>query len=421
MFVMIIFLCGCAAPDFYRVSPGAEKFDYADDVAPITEQRLSSSVVVHDDLDRVPDLSVSVQLYESISVADFFSMISDAYDLSLIVSVSTRDMLLTVPRYQGSLRGLLSALQNSHGLFFEFVSGSIIVKNQSVCSIKMMYQEDAEALSALVSGVFGAQKVHIDKINSSVVFLSNSDSYRSALAYFRDSPSTMVHLDIAFLEYELSSESDIGLDPQKIRLALDRTVSAAGQLTVSGVSGLTFSVAEGAVSLSAVISSLEKYTRYHTLQRVDVGGLSGKSLTIDVSNKISYISEVTTQAGQSGPVTRGYKFDETSSGLVLTIDINSSGDSILLKNNLRYQDVQSYVEVGSGEDKFSRPITSARNVQSYVSIRPGSVVQIARVRYKKQVDSTSGLYRLSGMLRGKQERNYEIVVLVRGILKRYYR
>lgn len=426
--MIVVLVCfwisvGCAAPDFYRVAPGGDvhKIDYADDVAPVTEQRLSGSITVHDDLDQVPEIEVDIQFYESISAGDFFSMLADAYKLSLIVSLSTRDMSLTVPRYQGSLRGLLSALQNSHGLFFEFVSGSIIVKNQSICSIKLMYQEDSEALVSLVSSVFGAQKVHVDRINSSVVFLATSDAYRAAQKYFQDYAVTMVHLDIAFVETEISSESDVGLDPRQLRLIIDRAVNVSPRLSISGASGLTVSLIDGAVSLSAVLASLEEYRRYSTIQRVDVGGLSGKSLMIDVSSKIPYISEVTTQSGQAGAAVRGYTFAEVASGLVLGIDINTSGNSILLKNNLKYQDVTSYIDVGSGEDKFSRPITAARNVQSYITMQPGSVVQLARVRYSKRIDSSSGLYGLSSMLRGKQIRTYEIVVLARGILKRYYR
>lgn len=420
LLITIVSFCGCTVPKFYTTGNDSQKtINFTDTVQPVRNEKLSNYVIAHDDIESMPTMKIDLNYLESISPVDFFSLLSKMYKTSFVIAVQRKDFKLTIPKFNGPLKDLLAVLHRTYGLFFYRSGNTIIVKDKALCSIRLLYQDEEEQILTLVQDTFDADEVYVDKTKSAVVFNADSLKYKNIVEYFKSYPVTVVDLDVVFLEHELKDEADIGLDVQKFSANLDKSLSAATSLSLKGDNGFTLSLASGAVSMSAVLSSLEQYSKYSVLQRATISGLLGKQVVVDVSEKIPYVSEVTSSTGSTGAAVRGYKFDEVSSGMVLTININGDSDAIILKNELKYQNVTDFMNVGSGTDAFQRPTTSVRNISSYVTMRPGDVTKLASLRYKKISKSTSGLFGIPGLMRGDSSRTYEVDVLGRAVVKRF--
>lgn len=433
--IISLLMIGCAAPSYYKPVDLSRDIQFIDHVEPVKTERLSKFLIVDDDIDHMPETRVAIEFHESVAVSEFFYSLSQVYNINFIVQLSQKtriasspdstetqliqdEMKISVPKYSGTLKDLLRVLRQAHGLFFYRVGSSILIRDSATCHVRLLYQDDKDILT-LVQKTFGARDVHIDRIASVVVFNADSSVYLRITDYFKHYPVSVVELDIAFLEFELSDDQASGIDVSKLSLALQSGLDLSAGLSIRSDNGFTVGIQGGSISLQAVIQSLSSYSKFHLIQRVGVSGLVGKQIILDVSEKIPYVAKVTTQAGQSGSALRGFEFASVSSGMTFSVDVNADKDAVILKNDLRYQSVPRFLEVGSDSERYSQPVVNARNLTSYITMRPGEVSKLASIRYTKISNNHSGLSGLSGMLRGSTSRQYEVVVLGRAILKRY--
>lgn len=438
-FIICVFLIfGCAAPDFYKMDD-SEPIHFTEDVEPVQVLFVKDYLVVQDDLEKMSDdIKIQMDLSDLVTLTDFFLIMSKSakiqfsYDIVKKIQVTESkdgkepqisnmisDKILVLGKYKGSLKGLLSMVQKTSGLFFNKVGDGYVVKDEAVCVLRVLPQQNIEDMQTMLTKTFKVSDAVVDSRSGKIVFRANYHQFKDVSDYLKLYPVSVGDIDIIFTEAEISDENSVGLDVETFTLALEKAGELTTKFSITGLNGFTLKAQSGVASISGTIKSLQKYAKHNILQRVSVSAMTNQSAVVDVSEKIPYVQKVTSTSGTVGSAVRGYEFQTVSSGVTIDVKPVIDKDVLLLQSDLKYQHVTDYLIVGTTDDEMKYPVVTARNVKNVVAMQPGDITKLATIRYKRKGRSTSGVYGFSRLLFGADYRDYEINVFGRVIVKRY--
>ncbi|MEH0021005.1 MAG: hypothetical protein V6Z89_15225 [Desulfobacter sp.] len=445
--IFVFFFCvGCSnhalqVPKYAEHKP----LDLHRNTATIRNITIKDFIKFDDDLDQIPDtIKVSINLTAPVPLCDFFQILIDQGvnivadigchvaqadptpqpDVPFINAQKEEPRLQTVsmPSYQGTLRTLLQSLQISHGLFFKYKSGVLIVRKTSPAYVKVLMPGTQENLIKLLAS-FGVQESFYDELSSRIVFTTDYYTYLTIYDYFKDNPYlTLVVFDIMILEAEDTHTYKHGIDWSKIAASLSDVYKDPISISVTGSDdAFTLNLGAGYLSLRSVVQSQDLLKEFSVLQSARISVMNGSTAELDVSEKIPYVKNVTVAAldGATDNVAQGYEFDTVSSGLILKLKPSVSGNIISTQFSARIQSLIDFLEVGTPPNITQQPQVSLRKIDNQIVFRAGETTLIGGLKYNKGSVSRSSLSWLKMGLDNQETRSFSVSILINSEVIRY--
>ncbi|WP_320043778.1 hypothetical protein [uncultured Desulfobacter sp.] len=443
---MILFFCaGCAQPSFkVPVYNEHKPFDIHRNTSTVKEVVVKDFIKFDDDLDKIPDdIKVSINLTAPVPLCDFFQILIDqginiVADIGCYIeqTTETKDssapasekketpklQTVSMPAYHGTLKTLLQSLQISHGLFFKYKQGVLIIRKTSPAYVKVLMPGTQENLIKLLNS-FGVQDSFYDELSSRIVFNTDYYTYLTIYDYFKNNPYlTLVVFDIMILEAQDSHTYKHGIDWSQLAASLTDLYEDPLKFSVTGSDdGFALNLGAGHLSLQSVVESLDELKDFTVLQSARISVMNGSTAELDVSEKIPYVKEITVSSidGATDTVAQGYEFDTVSSGLILKLKPSVSGNIISTQFTGNIQSLIEFLEVGTEPNLVRQPQISIRKIDNQIVFRAGETTLIGGLKYNKGSVSRSSLSWLKMGLDNQETTQFSVSILINSEVIRY--
>ncbi|WP_321414395.1 hypothetical protein [uncultured Desulfobacter sp.] len=443
---MTLFFCaGCAQPSFkVPVYNEHKPFDIHRNTSTVKEVVVKDFIKFDDDLDKIPDdIQVSINLTAPVPLCDFFQILIDqginiVADIGCYIEQTTetkdaanpgtgnketpRLQTVSMPAYHGTLKTLLQSLQISHGLFFKYKQGVLIIRKTSPAYVKVLMPGTQENLIKLLNS-FGVQDSFYDELSSRIVFNTDYYTYLTVYDYFKNNPYlTLVVFDIMILEAQDSHTYKHGIDWSQLAASLTDLYEDPLKFSVTGSDdGFALNLGAGHLSLQSVVESLDELKDFTVLQSARISVMNGSTAELDVSEKIPYVKEITVSSidGATDTVAQGYEFDTVSSGLILKLKPSVSGNIISTQFTGNIQSLIEFLEVGTEPNLVRQPQISIRKIDNQIVFRAGETTLIGGLKYNKGSVSRSSLSWLKMGLDNQETTQFSVSILINSEVIRY--
>jgi hypothetical protein len=327
-----------------------------------------------------------------------------------------------MPSYHGTLKNLLQSLQISHGLFFKYRQGVLIVRRTSPAYVKVLMPGTQENLMKLLNS-FGVQESFYDELSSRIVFNTDYYTYLTIYDYFKNNPYlTLVVFDIMILESQDSNKYKHGIDWSQLTANLSKLYDNSFDFSVTGSDDVfSLNLGAGHLSLQSVVESLDELKNFTVLQSARLSVVNGSTVELDVSEKIPYVKEITVSSidDSSDTVAQGYEFGNVSSGLILTLKPSVSGNIISTRFSGEIQSLIEFLEVGTQPNLVRQPQMSIRKIDNQIVFRAGETTLIGGLKYNKGSVSRSSLSWLKAGLDNQETMQFSVSILINSEVIRY--
>lgn len=445
--ILLSIICsGCAVPSFkVPVYDTHEPLDLHRSKTSIRDVVVKDFIKFDDDLDKIPDdVKVSINLISPVPLCDFFQILIDqginiVADFGCYADVeyvaepepsspgiektkTTNYQTISLPAYHGTLKTLLKSLQISHGLFFKYKQGVLIIRKTSPAYVKVLMPGTQENLIKLLSS-FGVRESFYDELSSRIVFNTDYYTYLTIYDYFKNNPYlTLVIFDIMILEAQDSHTYKHGIDWSRLSSSLTDLYEDPLKFSVTGSEdGFSLNLGAGYLSLQSVVESLDELKDFTVLQSARISVMNGSTAELDVSEKIPYVKEITVSSMDkvSDTVAQGYEFGTVSSGLILKLKPSVSGDIISTQFTGNIQSLVEFLEVGTESNLVRQPQISIRKIDNQIVFKAGETTLIGGLKYNKGSVSRSSLSWLKTGLDNQETSQFSVSILINSEVIRY--
>jgi len=445
LIMTLVFCGGCAQPSFkVPVYNEHKPFDIHRNASTVKEVVVKDFIKFDDDLDKIPDdIQVSINLTAPVPLCDFFQILidqginivadigcyieqptetKDASNLATEKKETPRLQTVSMPAYHGTLKTLLQSLQISHGLFFKYKQGVLIIRKTSPAYVKVLMPGTQENLIKLLNS-FGVQNSFYDELSSRIVFNTDYYTYLTIYDYFKNNPYlTLVVFDIMILEAQDSHIYKHGIDWSQLAASLTDLYEDPLKFSITGSNdGFALNLGGGHLSLQSVVESLDELKDFTVLQSARISVMNGSTAELDVSEKIPYVKEITVSSidGATDTVAQGYEFDTVSSGLILKLKPSVSGNIISTQFTGNIQSLIEFLEVGTEPNLVRQPQISIRKIDNQIVFRAGETTLIGGLKYNKGSVSRSSLSWLKMGLDNQETTQFSVSILINSEVIRY--
>jgi len=195
-----------------------------------------------------------------------------------------------------------------------------------------------------------------------------------------------------------------------------------------GITGITFAGTHlykdfaSRALVNFILKNLEKYGKVSIMQNTYITLHNGYKGKIDASRKTPYVKEIGVGVTGTGGATQSVQtvtFDDASSGVVIEITpiYNAQTDLLTLDIDSKIQDVPEYVTVNAGSYNVSRPIVIARNINTQIVMKAGSITVLGGLISNSEIYSSAAS--LTGVSRTKNKTNSELVIIIKPLITRF--
>lgn len=385
-------------------------------------------VTALDNLDDYDDTDKKLEIYldETVSLDDFFVLLSKKGLNVVLRGRSDKDkesrLHVMVPGYSGGIKALLRAVQDTAGVFYVVKDGVIRVSEKALISIKVLYPGQNVLIEGILTA-FGVGGSKYDTLSSRVIFVADYKTYKAVKEYFLRVPLSVANINVAVIETELQNTESLGIDWSQFGITKLKGLEQILRVTGSIGGNFTISSINGAVSMTSVLSSLETYRKFRIVQNAALSVVSGEKAKIDVSDKVPYVSAISlgqVGSGTNAAPVQATTFESVDSGLVLNIAPIIDERYVNLNIDIKYQSILTFIKVGTEGQQISRPVVSARNILTMVSLEPGQVMTVGCFRYYQGKRESSGLWgaHQAGMNKN-EDRWFEVSALIGVTVTKY--
>lgn len=419
--IFFIFLgCGQKFGNLEKPITGHERY-YSASESPVVVHSITDFIITDEKFDEMPDLNVDINLTEPITFDILFQLLI-SQDVNVLADFES-DQKISIPKYKGSVKDFLKNIQQSFGLFFLYRNGCLIVKQKTTVFLKVLMPELKDKLINILL-TFGIDKAFHDSLSSRIVFETDYYTYQKVKDYFYNNPYlTFCVFDIMVLESQNKKENESGLDWHSITALLGDLGTNPFQINVNGDanSGFTFGVESDYLSIQSVFKSLESVADFKVVQNARLSTLNGTTGTLDVSEKIPYVSSIDLGSlnDSSDTVVQGYEFDTATSGLIIELTPTILENLISISFESKIQSLIEFLEVGSSLQTVQQPVLAIRNIKNQIVTSPGKTILIGGLQYKKGGSTYKSIQLVDSGLSQYESKIFSITVLLRCELVKY--
>lgn len=439
-----IFLAGCtgvastSAKDDRLLAPGHEALPETDLISmPSTPPivRLNGigkgfyELKRHSISERVPELRIGQFSVNGGSAYDAVKLLLSGTDFSAVFPSGDSGMVggrVFVTNSSGLVEDIVQEIATSAGLFWSFKAGTFYFSELERFTVNLPPFVENELGAQFVESVraAGAQDVVLDPVFNSLSFAAPASNIGTLEVLFERiaGASTVVKYDTWIWEVTLNDAFESGIRWNNFDLDtgdFELSVSNGGGAVSS--SAVVFDVANqfgDNFSIGALVSFLRSHGELQTLSQPNISSISGARSTIEVSEEINYVSQVTTTT-ESGVVQSSAETDTLGSGLTFSVLPVFQDGSVFTQIDLNISDLIRFDEqVLADGTRFSLPQSLNRRVEATVRSMPGDYFLLGGVNMTRQRADRNELplpFGLGGVPMSKQdsEEKTELVILMR--------
>lgn len=386
---------------------------------------------------------VRIELEAGATVTDLVAILANLGHSIILADPSVGQKSFFLPRYRGTLGGLLSAVTRAADVWFTYHDGVIHVTGSEKVTLTLPQEEGlAEKVSAGLTSL-GVQDSTVSwEAGMVTVPLTPSQLAKVQLFLQRMSANaSLVTLQVAVLNVVLNQNASTGIDWGGLQFAIGTghrdaisgglglraadprtttrpattgptgTAGATGTATPAtpapAVTGLVGGTLWSGNSLRGVISNnvfsfvglvnfLQTYGSTETKQNVVLKTVAGGEVKLESVTEIPYVSNIgvtTTGNTNSNNVLGSASTSKAKDGLTLklTPTFDAAANSVTVTMDLSIDAVLGFTDLQAGSQlgQLSQPTTARRSFNDVLRLRPGQTVVVGGITYDS-VGTNSG-------------------------------
>jgi type II secretory pathway component GspD/PulD (secretin) len=393
---------------------------------------------------------VRIELEAGATVTDLVAVLANLGYSIILADPSVGQKSFYLPRYNGPLGGLLSAVSRAADVWFTYHDGVIHVTSDEKVTLTLPQEEGlAEKVTKGLTDLGIEGSTVSWEAGMVTVRLTPSQLEKVKLFLQRMSANaSLVTLQVAVLNVVLNQNASTGVDWGGLQLAIGSghraaiegglglrpqstgrgwtppptggnrppvdtgdgttgnttTPSTSTATTVSGLVGgalwsgnaLRGVISNNVFSFVGLVNFLENYGSTETKQNVVLKTVAGNEVKLESVTEIPYVSNVgvTTTGNNSSSVLGSASTSKAKDGLTLTLTptYDAAAESVTVKMDLSIDAVLGFTDLSAGSQlgQMSQPTTARRSFNDVLRLRPGQTVVVGGITYDS-VGSTSGV------------------------------
>jgi len=436
------------------------------DTAPVTEAKAAQFAAMSEAWDKTPVLTegkasvvlltpqtipaeirqrrVTMELEPQATVEDVVAILGKLGIATILSDEEAAKRTFFLPRFNGTVGGLLSAVTRATDTWFTWHDGTVVVSSTEKIGVSVPQEEKfAEDLTkGLESLGIKEKSVHWQ---SGMAVMSVSPRQFAKTRTFLErytANAAVVSLQVAIVNVTLNQSAKQGIDWERLQLAatsggtvaqLNTALKAlnAGTEGVSSTAGAVADTAAGAASAAALPSILggsltggavtgalisnrfsfqglfnflSSYGVAETKQNVMLKTTGGTKVEFKSLMQIPYVSEVgvtnTSNTANGSSSTGSTSTAKADDGITveMTPTYDAAANSVTINLSLSIKAVVAFNELSAGNQigKLTQPTTAERSFTDTLRLRPGQTVVVGGLTYDSVSDNRSSPLFLSG-------------------------
>jgi hypothetical protein len=397
------------------------------DEPPVITEGVSSMVLITPTSipPSVRSRKVELELEPNATVGDLVAVLGRIGVTTIISDKDVAARSFFLPRYKGSLGGLLSAVTRATNTWFVWHDGTLVVSGTEKISVSV--PQEADFAAELTKGLTG-----LGVTTSSVSWQAGMASMdltprqftkvRTYLERFT-SNAAVVTIQMAVVNVTLKQDVKQGIDWDKLSLSATakgtRTAlsawaqgsAPAAQAPAPAATGATPDVSSvlagqlaGGVLSAALFSNrfsfeglfgfLETYGTAETKQNVMLKTVTGSKVEFKSLTQIPYVSEVSVTTAGTGTSSNNLGSSQTAKAddgitVEMTPTYDAAANSVTIDFSLSIKAVLAFNELSAGNQvgTLSQPTTAERSFTDKLRVRPGQTVVVGGLTYDSVSDN----------------------------------
>ena len=368
---------------------------------------------------------VDIMLMPNSTLNDLLTAISLELEISAIAeNAELADLPVYIPRYSGTLGGLLDTIAVSKDIAFDYKFDSIILKNAS--SYMITLPQDIELLSTVESELeqIGAKNVK-SSVSSGVVFYETSLRNQEKIESYLDriaNNSALITLQVMVINVSTERDRRRGFDWSSFQAKIgDFGVisedssgsngsgllgngggsSTGSEATDTGIgaritgNAMRVNLSRGSVDIAGLFNLLSTYGKTTTNQDVSLKTISGKEVILDSYQEIPYVSDVSLSTTDTGVSNSGLDTDTARNGLTMNFLPHYDADSQLISIDvdIQLETLLGFMELSAGNQfgTITQPRTQRQAFNNTIRTPVGDSVILGGITYESISDNRASI------------------------------
>lgn len=376
-----------------------------DDPAIRTEGQASVVLITPMGLpDSLRDRKVEIELQSGSTVEDLVGVLGHLGVPVITADSSARTKTFFLPRYKGTLGGLLSLVSRSTNTWFTWHDGAVVVSSLEKVGISV--PQETGFKDTLTEGLksLGVQTAAINWQAGMASLEVTPQQLAEVRTYLErmTSNAAVVTMQMAVINVTLKQDAKQGIDWDALKSAVTIGGAAAAAGTSLSLSvangGLTGSLVASRFSFEGLFNFLQNYGITETKQNVLLKTVTGNKVEFKSLTQIPYVSQVGVTTTSTGSTTTGSTTTaRADDGITveLTPSFDAAANSVTLDFSLSIKAVLAFNELSAGNQigTLTQPTTAERSFTDKLRLRPGQTVVVGGLTYDSLADTrTSPLY-----------------------------
>ncbi len=303
---------------------------------------------------------------------------------------TTESLVLPFRRFDGTLAQLLTKLRMTLNVASWWQGGALYFSSQERFAITVPQEQSILDVIAQEITDLGGQDVigslYGGQINYTAPPALQTEVIEPFLKRLTRNLSEIT-MQLAVVQVTLNEQNQRGFDWAGFNLSIDAENNpsdfSSGALTSSSLGGrlirdnIAIFGTQSAITVNSAINFLSTFGRTRTMQNVEIRTLAGQSVTIDSTESIPYVEEITSSTSGDS-TTQGIEFAEVDVGITLNITPYFDSDTSLLTVAVDFTNgiLQEFLEVSAGDDTVRRPVTRSQTLNDLVRVAAGETIVI---------------------------------------------
>jgi type II secretory pathway component GspD/PulD (secretin) len=312
------------------------------------------------------------------------------------------DIQIGLPRYKGTVGGLLDLLADLHNVSFNWKYGNYMVIERFADYVITVPQEE-ELMGEIVSEI---EKLDADDITSSlragtITYKATKDNHDRITRYINrltyNSPD--VGIQMAIISVDLSENLQSGFDWSQLQAGVGSgfgTDGVRGSVAIDGSQQMGIKLSGPGAEVEAAISILDRYGDTRTEQSVLLKTIGGKPVSFDTVQTIPYVSGVSSETVASESedgndnVATNIETETQEVGLTLDIMPYYDSDSQLFTMDISFESSSILGFTDLSED-IRQPNVQRQTFENSVKLKPGEAIILGGLTYTSTSEEKQGV------------------------------
>lgn len=440
-----LFLGGCSstklAPmDYAKDAPASEKLvkqkmqeDESWNQSPVvTEGKASLVLITPESIPaEIRNKRIASELEAGATVKDIVAVLGKLGVTIVIADQELAKKSFYLPRYNGTVGGLLSVITKASDVWFTWHDGAIVV--EGTARIGVSIPQEANFGESLGKGLesLGVKGSSVTWQAGMAVMEVTPSQFRKVKTYLEryTANAAVIAIQMAIVNVSMNQNAKSGIDWQNLQLSAagggttadlkawqaynSSSTTTAVTTPTTGTTGtvapatmpsaavtavgltngaLTAAIFNNRFTFNGLFNFLQTYGNAETVQNVMLKTVAGNKLELKSLKSVPYVTEVgLTNTGVNNSTTGSTKTGKAEDGLTvaLTPTYDASANSVTIDMKVSVKAVVAMNELSAGNQigKLTQPTTADNDFTDILRLRPGETMVVGGLSYYTYSDN----------------------------------